>query len=214
MATDDPIRASDVDRDVVVAALRDAYTAGRLTLDEFDERISAAYSGKTWGDLRKLTIDLPTQPILGTDVPGRPLPPAAGIPPYPRRPAPEPDAVTRFSQQPPQPPARPRRRPVGILIPAAIWILLMLHGVVGPGVVFVLVIVLVLGSIMSSGGRRLPRTAGRGQQPAELAAGELGGGGLVEQEQCPVPAAGTRGGQRVLADAGQRLGDRLGLLFA
>ena len=36
MATDDPIRASDADRDVVVDVLREAYTEGRLTADEFD----------------------------------------------------------------------------------------------------------------------------------------------------------------------------------
>jgi hypothetical protein len=40
MASDDPIRASDADREVVVATLREAYTAGRLDLDEFDERTS------------------------------------------------------------------------------------------------------------------------------------------------------------------------------
>jgi hypothetical protein len=79
MASDDPIRASDADREVVVASLRDAYTAGRLDLDEFDERTSAAYESKTWGDLRQLTIDLPAQPILGGDVPGRPF--ASQLPP-------------------------------------------------------------------------------------------------------------------------------------
>src|SRR5215472_7410423 len=42
MASDYSIRASDVDREVVVATLRDAYTAGRLTLEEFDERTTAA----------------------------------------------------------------------------------------------------------------------------------------------------------------------------
>lgn len=164
MATDDPIRASDADREVVVATLRDAFTVGRLTLDEFDERMSAAYASRTWGELRKLTIDLPSQPVLGSDVPGRRLPPAVGIPPYPRRPAPEPDPVSEsaqphlsqphLSQQPPQPPVRPRRRPVGLLIPVALWILLMMHGVVGPGVVFLLILAFVLASVLSSGGRR------------------------------------------------------------
>jgi len=49
MATDDPIRASDADRDVVVDALQEAYTEGRLTQDEWDERMSAAYASRTWG---------------------------------------------------------------------------------------------------------------------------------------------------------------------
>ena len=73
MATDDPIRASDADREAVVATLREAFTDGRLTLDEFDERMAAAYAGRTWGDLRGLTADLPVQPVLGADIPEREL---------------------------------------------------------------------------------------------------------------------------------------------
>ena len=49
--TDRSIRASDKERETVVDVLRDAYTDGRLTLDEFDERTSAAYSAKTWAEL-------------------------------------------------------------------------------------------------------------------------------------------------------------------
>ena len=69
--TDRPIRASDRERDNVVDVLRDAYTEGRLTLEEFEERTSAAYASKTWGDLRELTVDLPVQPVLGADLPER-----------------------------------------------------------------------------------------------------------------------------------------------
>jgi hypothetical protein len=86
----DHIRASDRDRDAVVATLRDAYTDGRLTLEEFQERTAATYDGRTWGDLRELTTDLPVQPVLGSDLPpeaqpagpqpeGAP-PPGAGLP--------------------------------------------------------------------------------------------------------------------------------------
>jgi hypothetical protein len=64
--TDGSIRASDNDRERVVAALREAFSEGRLSLDEFDERSSAAYAAKTWGDLRELTGDLPSPPILST----------------------------------------------------------------------------------------------------------------------------------------------------
>ena len=71
MANDHIIRASDVDREAVVAVLRDAYTAGRLDVEEFDERTTAAYAGRTWGELRKLTEDLPEQPALGADLPPR-----------------------------------------------------------------------------------------------------------------------------------------------
>lgn len=69
MAADDVIRASDSDRDNVVAVLQDAYAAGRLTLTEFEERASAAFAGRTWGELRKLTGDLPDQPRLGPQLP-------------------------------------------------------------------------------------------------------------------------------------------------
>jgi hypothetical protein len=71
----DHIRASDRDRDAVVGALRDAYTEGRLSLEEFQERSTAAYAGRTWGDLRELTTDLPVQPVLGADLPAGALPP-------------------------------------------------------------------------------------------------------------------------------------------
>jgi Domain of unknown function (DUF1707) len=69
---DRPIRASDQERDSVVDVLRDAYTDGRLTLDEFEERMSAAYAAKTWTDLRQLTGDLPVEPLLGADLNYRP----------------------------------------------------------------------------------------------------------------------------------------------
>jgi hypothetical protein len=149
MATDDSIRASDVDREAVVTTLREAYTAGRLTLDEFDERMTAAYAGKTWGELRALTTDLPIQPVLGTDLPDRqPSSPATSLPSKPLRPEPEPS-------EEPRPPASPQRRsPVAILIPVAVWTLLVVHGSVGPGVVFLLIAVFALVSIMASIRRR------------------------------------------------------------
>jgi DUF1707 SHOCT-like domain len=145
MATDDPIRASDADREVVVSTLREAYTAGRLTMDEFDERMSAAYASKTWGDLRRLTLDLPSQPILGGDIPGRQLPAAAGLPAFPPRPALKPDQ----EQRPPEVQRR-RRSPLGLLIPVAIWVLLVSHGTIAPGLVFLFIVVCTLISIMSS----------------------------------------------------------------
>jgi hypothetical protein len=149
MATDDTIRASDVDREAVVATLREAYTAGRLTLDEFDERMAAAYAGKTWGDLRGLTADLPVQPVLGADLPDRqPSTAAAALPSRALRPETEPG-------QEPRPPVGPQRRsPVAILIPVAVWTLLVVHGSVGPGVVFLLIAVFALASIMASIRRR------------------------------------------------------------
>ena len=145
MATDDLIRASDVDREAVVAILREAYTAGRLTLDEFDERVAVAYAGKTWGDLRGLTTDLPVQPVLGTDIPGRELALPA-LPSHQIQPEPEADRQPTAGQ--------PRRRPIAILIPVVVWTLLVVHGSVGPGIIFLVIAVFALASIMASIRRR------------------------------------------------------------
>jgi hypothetical protein len=147
MATDDPIRASDADREAVVDTLREAFTAGRLTLEEFDDRMSAAYLGRTWGDLRELTTDLPSQPVLGTDVPVRELRPGAAVQASLPAPAEDPGAED-------DPPVPARRRPVAMLIPLAVWTLLVLHASAAPEVVFLLIAVFAVISVMSSIRRR------------------------------------------------------------
>ena len=63
--TDRPILASDQERESVVSVLRDAFTEGRLTSEEFEERTADAYAARTWAQLRELTSDLPAQPLLG-----------------------------------------------------------------------------------------------------------------------------------------------------
>lgn len=157
MATDDPIRASDADRDVVVEALREAYTEGRLTRDEFDERMSAAYASKTWGQLRELTVDLPVQPVLGADVPGRLLPAPAVPPPHPPWRAPDDPVAEPGSDGPPaEPPGasgRPRR-PVGLFIPVLIWTLLVAHGAAVFPALFIVAVVFLLAASMSGIRRR------------------------------------------------------------
>jgi len=59
MANDPKIRASDADRDRTAAALREHLAAGRLTTEEFDERLDKTYAAKTLGDLDDLMADLP-----------------------------------------------------------------------------------------------------------------------------------------------------------
>lgn len=59
MAFDPNIRASDADRDKTVTLLREHLAAGRLTSEEFDERLDAALNAKTLGDLDRLMADLP-----------------------------------------------------------------------------------------------------------------------------------------------------------
>jgi hypothetical protein len=57
------IRAADEDRERVAAALRSHCEAGRLTIEELEERLAAAYAAKTLGDLDALMTDLPALPI-------------------------------------------------------------------------------------------------------------------------------------------------------
>jgi hypothetical protein len=66
------MRASDADREHVVEALRDAYSQGRLTEEEFSERVETAYKARTYGELGRLTNDLPGQDLR--DLARRPAP--------------------------------------------------------------------------------------------------------------------------------------------
>jgi Domain of unknown function (DUF1707) len=59
------IRVSDADREQVAERLREHYAAGRLSSDEFDERLSATLSAKTFGDLRAVMADLPEPGTMG-----------------------------------------------------------------------------------------------------------------------------------------------------
>jgi hypothetical protein len=56
---DPRIRASDADRDRTTALLREHHAAGRLTAEEFNERMDAALNAKTLGELDELMADLP-----------------------------------------------------------------------------------------------------------------------------------------------------------
>src|SRR3954469_23539968 len=53
------MRISDAERDQVAAVLREAAGEGRLDLEELDERLTAVYAAKTYGDLEPITQDLP-----------------------------------------------------------------------------------------------------------------------------------------------------------
>ncbi|MEV5356739.1 DUF1707 domain-containing protein [Streptomyces sp. NPDC052693] len=60
------VRASHADRDRIVDVLRVATGDGRLTLEELDERLEAALSARTVGELAVLTADLPEPEVLGS----------------------------------------------------------------------------------------------------------------------------------------------------
>lgn len=57
----DNLKASDADRERIVEQLRRHAAEGRLTMDEFEERMSAAYEARTYGALAELTRDLPVE---------------------------------------------------------------------------------------------------------------------------------------------------------
>lgn len=63
------IRAGDADRDRVIARLRDAYAEGRLSEDEFRDRMDRAQQAKTFGELSVLMEDLPHMPAPTASVP-------------------------------------------------------------------------------------------------------------------------------------------------
>jgi hypothetical protein len=56
------LRASDDDRDAVLRALEQHTAVGRLSLDDFDQRSTAALAAVTMDDLAALTADLPDLP--------------------------------------------------------------------------------------------------------------------------------------------------------
>jgi hypothetical protein len=57
--TDPQLRASDADRQRVVAALERHTAAGRLTLEEYADRVDSVLTARTQGELVAVTDDLP-----------------------------------------------------------------------------------------------------------------------------------------------------------
>lgn len=56
------LRVSDAEREEVVAILREQTAAGRLTLEEFEERLGEVYEARTGGALQHVLRELPVQP--------------------------------------------------------------------------------------------------------------------------------------------------------
>src|SRR5215218_2143611 len=53
------LRAADADRAAVATVLGRHMAEGRLTVEEYDERLARAYAARTYGELDALTTDLP-----------------------------------------------------------------------------------------------------------------------------------------------------------
>ena len=59
MVTGPDVRIGDTDREAVAAPLREHYAQGRLTMEEFDQRLDAAFAAPMRSQLSALTRDLP-----------------------------------------------------------------------------------------------------------------------------------------------------------
>lgn len=134
----DQMRAADVDRERVAAALREEMAVGRITMEEFEDRLSRAYEAKTWEELRALTADLPVDIAFEGEV-RRPSPAAAPVPP----------------PQVAGPPARgfPWFAPF-LLIPLVGMGIAVAHGAIGALIPMAIIIWCVLGSGAHRAARR------------------------------------------------------------
>ncbi len=69
MATQPSLRIGDREREAVATELREHFAHGRLTLEEFNERLDAAFAAKTQRDLSRITADLPHVRTGGAPLP-------------------------------------------------------------------------------------------------------------------------------------------------
>jgi hypothetical protein len=74
MAETPELRASDADREHAAEVLRHAAGAGRLTVDELNDRLDAAFAARTRGELEALTADV----LVPGDAPAAALPVVGG----------------------------------------------------------------------------------------------------------------------------------------
>jgi hypothetical protein len=72
MANRPELRIGDADREASAASLREHYAQGRLSLEEFNQRLDAVFAATTQSQLDQITGDLPH-----VRIPAAPLPVAA-----------------------------------------------------------------------------------------------------------------------------------------
>ncbi|MBF9067940.1 DUF1707 and DUF4190 domain-containing protein [Streptacidiphilus sp. NEAU-YB345] len=97
------MRAAQADRERTVDVLKAAFAEGRLSSEEYAERVGAAQSAQTYGQLAVLVQDLPVGP-MPTPM-SSPMPSAFAVQPGPPYVYPGPPAA----YAPPYWPPRPRR---------------------------------------------------------------------------------------------------------
>jgi Domain of unknown function (DUF1707) len=69
MATQPSLRIGDRERDAVAAELQEHFAHGRLTIEEFNERLDAVFAAKTQSDLSRIISDLPHARSAGAPLP-------------------------------------------------------------------------------------------------------------------------------------------------
>jgi Domain of unknown function (DUF1707)/Domain of unknown function (DUF4190) len=70
------MRASSADRERAVDVLKAGFAEGRLSQDEYNDRMGRAYAARTYGELAALTGDLPIGPLPAYPVSAYQPPPA------------------------------------------------------------------------------------------------------------------------------------------
>ena len=80
MASGFEMRVGDAEREAAAAELREHYASGRLTLEELNERLDAAFAAKTRGDLNAVMRDLPSARPGWSAADGRASSPAGSRP--------------------------------------------------------------------------------------------------------------------------------------
>ena len=78
VASEHEVRISDHDRNEVIDQLRAFTGDGRLTLDEFEERVEVVLTARTRSELAPALADLPPVPLSIDQRPPPPAPPASG----------------------------------------------------------------------------------------------------------------------------------------
>jgi Flp pilus assembly protein TadB len=133
------MKASDADRDAVLAALSEHFQAGRLTQDELEDRTGRALAARTHGELDALMADLPGwRRPAAPPTQAVPLQPASGRPDLWRM--------------------RPLVPAVAVLAAAVIVATVLSLGVHHAGVWLVVVVPLLLVRKLMRGDRSLPRS--------------------------------------------------------
>ena len=68
------MRAASADRELTVGVLKDGFAEGRLTQDEYNDRMGRAYAARTYGELIALTADVQAKAARIEETSGRARP--------------------------------------------------------------------------------------------------------------------------------------------